>query len=88
MIARATLALAVLAAVASEPAYAEIWCIREAGSVGPGACVFPSAEDCGRAARLNPFGGVCERQPMGLNGRAEDRSATGRRAARPKAANP
>jgi hypothetical protein len=87
MIAKATLALAavaVLAAGASEPAYAEIWCIREAGSVGPGPCVFPSAEGCGRAARLNPFGGVCERQPLGLN---EDRSTTGRRAARPKATN-
>jgi hypothetical protein len=33
---------------------------------------------------LNPFGGICERQPLGLNDRAEDKSAAGRRSTRRK----
>lgn len=75
------LALVVLLA---PPARADSWCIREAGSPGPGACVFPSADNCAMAARLNPFGGICERQPLGLNDRAEDKSTTGRRSTRRK----
>ncbi len=71
----------------AQPVRAETWCIREAGSPGPGACVFPSAHDCGMAARANPFGGICERQPLGLNDRAEHRSATGRRSTRRKSSN-
>jgi hypothetical protein len=71
----------------AQPVRAETWCIREAGSPGPGACVFPNAQDCGMAARLNPFGGICERQPLGLNDRAEDKSATGRRSTRRKSSN-
>jgi hypothetical protein len=71
----------------AQPVRAETWCIREAGSPGPGACVFPSAHDCGMAARLNPFGGICERQPLGLNDRAEDKSATGRRSTGRKSSN-
>jgi hypothetical protein len=66
----------------AQPARAETWCIRDAGSPGPGACVFPSAHDCGTAARLNPFGGICERQPLGLNNGAED--GPGRRSTRRK----
>ena len=65
-------------------ARAEAWCIRDPGSPPPGACVFPSAHDCGNAARLNPFGGICERQPLGLNDRAEDKRTAGRRSTRRK----
>jgi hypothetical protein len=68
----------------AQPARAETWCIREAGSPGPGACVFPSAENCARAATVNPFGGICERQPLGLNDRVEDKGTTGWRATRRK----
>jgi len=53
----------------------------------PGACVFPSAHDCGNAARLNPFGGICERQPLGLNDRAQDKRTAGRRSTRRKSTN-
>jgi len=56
--------LAALLMVLAGPARAETWCIRDAGSPGPGACVFPSSQECGTAARLNPFGGICERQPL------------------------
>ncbi len=80
------IALLVLVALPAPPARAETWCIREAGSPGPGACVFPSADDCGRAARLNPFGGICERQPLGLNDRTKDNVAAARRASRRKGA--
>ena len=76
--------LAGLFAVPAGPARAETWCIRDAGSPPPGACVFPSAQDCSRAAVLNPFGGICERQPLGLNDRAEDRKKSGRRSTRRK----
>jgi hypothetical protein len=76
--------LAGLFALLAEPANAETWCIRDAGSPPPGACVFPSAQDCSRAAVLNPFGGICERQPLGLNDRAEDRKKSGRRSTRRK----
>jgi hypothetical protein len=84
-----TLGLGVLVAftLLAQPVRAETWCIREAGSPGPGACVFPNAHDCGMAARLNPFGGICERQPLGLNDRAEDKSAPGRRSTRRKSSN-
>jgi hypothetical protein len=54
-----------LFAVLAGPARAETWCIRDAGSPPPGACVFPSSHECGMAARMNPFGGICERQPLG-----------------------
>ena len=64
--------LVALLMLPGKPGRAETWCIRDAGSPGPGACVFPSAQDCGRAATLNPFGGICERQPLGLNNGAED----------------
>ena len=66
------------------PARAETWCIRDAGSPGPGACVFPSSQECGMAARINPFGGICERQPLGYG--TEDKGASGRRSAKRKAA--
>jgi hypothetical protein len=66
----------------AEPAKAETWCIREAGSPPPGACVFPSSHECGMAARLSPFGGICERQPLGT----EDKGTSGRRAAKRKTA--
>jgi hypothetical protein len=75
---------AILALVWARPAWAETWCIRDAGSPPPGACVFPSAQDCSRAAILNPFGGICERQPLGFNDRAEDRKSSGRRSTRRK----
>jgi hypothetical protein len=77
-------ALIALVALAGAPAKAETWCIRDAGSPPPGACVFPSAHDCGNAARLNPLGGICERQPLGLNDRAEDQRTAGRRSTRRK----
>src|SRR5215510_3768716 len=32
---------------ATDPAQADIWCLREPGSSSSGACVFPSAQDCG-----------------------------------------
>jgi hypothetical protein len=86
MPARQTLGAVFIASVAlwAQPAKAETWCIRDAGSPPPGACVFPSAHDCGNAARLNPFGGICERQPLGLNDRAEDKRTAGRRSTRRK----
>ena len=80
----ATVALVALAVLLAQPAGAETWCIREAGSPGPGACVFPSDRDCARAARLNPFGGICERQALGLSDRADDKSAAARRSTRRK----
>src|SRR5262245_61526457 len=58
---------------ATVPAQADIWCLREPGSSSGGACVFPSAQDCGTAARMNPFGGVCERQPFGSQDRRDQR---------------
>ncbi len=79
--------LAALVVLLAQPARAEIWCIREAGSPGLGACVFPNAHDCGMAARLNPFGGICERQPLGRNDRAGDKSTTGGRSTRRKSSN-
>jgi hypothetical protein len=62
---------AVLLAIAAQPAQADIWCLREPGSSSSGACVFPSVQDCGFAARMNPFGGVCERQPLGSQDRRD-----------------
>ena len=62
---------AVFLVIATEPAQADIWCLREHGSSSGGACVFPSAQDCGLAARMNPFGGVCERQPLGSDDRRD-----------------
>ena len=73
-----------LFAVLAGPARAETWCIRDAGSPPPGACVFPSSHECGMAARMNPFGGICERQPLGYG--TEDKGASGRRSAKRKVA--
>ena len=70
----------------AQPAKAETWCIRDAGSPPPGACVFASAHDCGNAARLNPVGGICERQPLGVDERAGGKTAPARRSARRKSA--
>jgi hypothetical protein len=87
---RKTLAGGVLVALLvllAQPARAETWCIREAGSPGLGACVFPSGRECATAARLNPFGGICDRQPLGYGEQAEDKSASGRRSSRHKGAN-
>ena len=70
------------AALWAQPAKAETWCIRDAGSPPPGACVFPSAQDCGNAARLNPFGGICERQPLGYGEQAGDKRASDQRSSR------
>jgi hypothetical protein len=78
------LALAVL--LPGGQARAETWCIRDAGSPPPGACVFPSAHDCGQAATLNPLGGVCERQPLAGDERAGGKTAPARRSARRKSA--
>jgi hypothetical protein len=36
------------------------------------------------AARMNPFGGICERQPLGYG--TEDKGISGRRSAKRKAA--
>jgi hypothetical protein len=77
--------LAGLFVLLAEPAQAETWCIRDAGSPPPGACVFPSSHDCGMAARMNPFGGICEREPLGSG--TEYKGTSGRRAAKRKAAN-
>jgi hypothetical protein len=63
-----------LLVVLAGPARAETWCIRDPGGPGPGACVFPSSQECGTAARLNPFGGICERQPLGYG--SEDKGAS------------
>ena len=71
-----------LFAVLAGPARAETWCIRDAGSPPPGACVFPSSHECGMAARMNPFGGICERQPLGYG----TEGISGRRSAKRKAA--
>ena len=90
MVVKHALGAALLLAFAVLPAgsaRAETWCIRDAGSPPPGACVFPSAHDCGNAARLNPFGGICEREPLGLNDRAEGKSTTARRSTQRKSAN-
>jgi hypothetical protein len=76
--------LAGLFVLLAEPAQAETWCIRDAGSPPPGACVFPSSHDCGMAARMNPFGGICEREPLGFG--TENKGTSGRRAAKRKAA--
>ena len=40
------------------PAQAELWCLRDFGA-SRGVCVFPSAQDCVRAAVAG--GGRCER---------------------------
>jgi hypothetical protein len=40
------------------PAQAELWCLRDFGA-SRGVCVFPSAQDCVRAAAAG--GGRCER---------------------------
>jgi hypothetical protein len=74
--------LLALAVLPGEPAQAETWCIRDAGSPPPGACVFPSAQDCGNAARLNPFGGICEREPPGYGDQAQDKRTPAQRAAK------
>jgi hypothetical protein len=71
--------LAGLFVLLAEPAQAETWCIRDAGSPPPGACVFPSSHECGMAARMNPFGGICEREPLG----SDNKGTSG--AARPNA---
>jgi hypothetical protein len=42
----------------SAPAQAELWCLRDFGA-SRGVCVFPSAQDCVRAAMAG--GGRCER---------------------------
>ena len=52
-----------LTLLATVPASGEVWCLRSPGQSG-GACVFPSGRDCGQAAIISPFGGVCERQPL------------------------
>jgi Protein of unknown function (DUF3551) len=73
--------IAVFLAIVAQPAQAEIWCLREPGSSSSGACAFPSAQDCSRAASMNPFGGVCERQPLGSQDRRDqqpDRRTTRR----------
>jgi hypothetical protein len=74
--------LAGLFVLLAEPAQAETWCIRDAGSPPPGACVFPSSHECGMAARMNPFGGICEREPLG----SDNKGTSGRRSAKRKAA--
>jgi hypothetical protein len=74
--------LAGLFVLLAEPVEAETWCIRDAGSPPPGACVFPSSHDCGMAARMNPFGGICDREPLG----SDNKSTAGRRSAKPKTA--
>ena len=76
----AATALIALVSLPGAPARAETWCIRDAGSPPPGACVFPSAHDCGNAARLNPFGGICEREPLGYGDQAQDKRTQARRA--------
>ena len=73
-----------LFAVLADPARAETWCIRDAGSPPPGACVFPSSHECGMAARMNPFGGICEREPLGSG--TDSKSTSGRSSAKRKAA--
>ena len=70
--------------VLAQPARAETWCIRDAGSPPPGACVFPSSHECGMAARMNPFGGICERKPLGSG--TDNKGTPGRRSAKPKTA--
>jgi Protein of unknown function (DUF3551) len=47
--------------VVAAPARAEIWCLRGFDS-DRGACVFPSLQDCVRAASVGAFGGSCERR--------------------------
>ena len=76
--------LAGLFVLLAEPAQAETWCIRDAGGPPPGACVFPSSHDCGMAARMNPFGGICEREPLGS--RTDNKGTSGRRSAKRKTA--
>jgi hypothetical protein len=76
--------LAGLFVLLAEPAQAETWCIRDAGSPPPGACVFPSSHDGGMAARMNPFGGIFERVPLGTG--TDKKGTSGRRSAKRKAA--
>ena len=75
---------AVLALVWAQPAWAETWCIRDAGSPPPGACVFPSSQECGMAARMNPLGGICEREPLGSGTDNKGTSGSERRSTRRK----
>jgi hypothetical protein len=49
------------------PARAELWCLSDFGA-GRGTCVFPSAQDCVRAAVV--AGGRCERDTA-LQGKRE-----------------
>jgi hypothetical protein len=77
-----TALLLAFAVLSAGSARAETWCIRDAGSPPPGACVFPSAHDCGNAARLNPFGGICEREPLGYSDQTQDKRTSARQTKR------
>jgi hypothetical protein len=63
---------------AGGPGEAETWCIRDAGSPPPGACVFPSSHECGMAARMNPFRGHLRARHAGI--RNDNKGGSGRRA--------
>lgn len=51
--------LAALAVLVTEPAPAQMWCLRSFGDPPYRNCVFPSAEQCVLAVRIG--GGICER---------------------------
>ena len=74
----------VLVALLAPSAQADIWCLRDAGRSTGGACVFPSDRECAMAARLNPSGGICERQPLSSREDADDKPTTDRRSPRRK----
>jgi hypothetical protein len=58
----------------SAPAQAELWCLRDFGA-SRGVCVFPSAQDCVRAAVAG--GGRCERDTAVQERREPKRSPNG-----------
>jgi hypothetical protein len=81
MVKAGTFAVLLVIVIQPQPAQADIWCLRDLGSSGSGACVFPSAQDCAFAARMSPFGGACQRQPLESQDRRDqqrDRRTTGR----------
>src|SRR5262249_26187224 len=51
--------LAALAVLGTEPAPAQMWCLRSFGDPPYRNCVFPSAEQCVLAVRIG--GGICGR---------------------------
>ena len=44
--------------------HADSWCLRDSAGISPGICAFSSAQDCIRAALINPAAGLCAREEL------------------------